>query len=72
MSKKMLFSIVAFLLFLVLLEMSARLLEFSLSKSPEDIKKERGWQAEFFGSYFDWHQSDPDLLWRFKPHLANR
>ena len=72
MSKKLLFSILTFLLFLVLLEMSARLFEFSLSKFSENIKKERGWQAEFFGSYFDWHQSDPDLLWRFKPNLANR
>ena len=72
MSKKMLFSIVAFLLFLALLEMSARIFESSLIESAVDIKKERGWQTEFFSSSFDWHQSDPDLLWRFKPHLANK
>ncbi len=72
MSKKLLFSILTFLLFLVLLEMSTRLFEFSLSKSSENGNKERGWQTEFFSSYFDWHQSDPDLLWRFRPNLANR
>lgn len=70
--RKPLFSILVFVLFLMLLEIAAHLFESSLAKSYEDIIRERGWQAEFFSSYFGWHQSDPDLLWRFKPNLANR
>ncbi|MCP4706517.1 MAG: hypothetical protein GY865_18115, partial [candidate division Zixibacteria bacterium] len=72
MSKKLIFSIVAFLLFLVLLEMSAQVFESSLTVQSENINKERGWQVEFFSAYFDWHRSDPDLLWHFKPNMANK
>jgi len=30
-----------------------------------------GWQTPFFQSFLGWHTVDPDLLWRFKPHLKN-
>ncbi len=72
MTKKVLFSILVFLMFVTLLEVSARFFETSLVKSSDNSKKDRGWQTEFFSSYFDWHQSDPDLLWRFLPNLANK
>ena len=71
MLKKALFTLLAFILFLLIFEAAARVLEYTLADTSSEVLKNPGWQAEFFGSYFDWHESDPDLLWRFKPNLNN-
>jgi lysophospholipase L1-like esterase len=71
MTRKVLFALLAFFLFLLLFETAARILEYSLTDSSDEMLDNPGWQTEFFGSYFDWHQPDPDLLWRFKPNLDN-
>lgn len=62
----------AFGLFLLLAEGGARLIERGAGRWTDDTEGLSGWQAKFFGSIFDWHEPDPDLLWRFKPNLLNR
>ncbi len=57
---------------LTLLELSARLLEHMLVSRPRALPSQPGWQTEFFGSLFDWHEPDPHLLWRFKAGLRNQ
>ncbi len=41
--------------------------------TPEDESEvddsDAGWQTPFFSRLFDWHEPDPDLLWRFRPNL---
>ena len=70
MRRKLLFTALVFLVFLVAVEGVARLYEHTLTTaSPAD--GDPGWQAEFFGSVFDWHEPDPDLHWRFKANLHN-
>lgn len=71
MKRKLAFSIVIFVVLLLLLESAARLLETNLSLMAERSVNKRGWQTEFFASLFDWHEPDPDLLWRFKAGLDN-
>lgn len=71
MKRKLAFSVLVFVVFLLLLESAARLLETNLSFLSERPGDKPGWQAEFFASLFDWHEPDPDLLWRFKAHLDN-
>ena len=71
MKRKLAFSVVVFVVFLLLLESASRLLEANLSFVAERPGDKPGWQAEFFASLFDWHEPDPDLLWRFKAHLDN-
>ncbi len=62
----------AFVLLLLLAEGGALLIERGAGRWADDAVGLSGWQAKFFGSIFDWHEGDPDLLWRFKPNLANR
>ncbi len=69
--KKLLFTLAVFLIFLVGIEGTARLAESALSPPTSDYPPP-GWQTEFFRGVFDWHEPDPDLLWRFKPNLDNR
>ncbi|MBE9486586.1 MAG: SGNH/GDSL hydrolase family protein [Chloroflexi bacterium] len=71
MKRKLAFSVLVFVVFLLLLESAARLLEANLSFVAERPGDKLGWQAEFFASLFDWHEPDPDLLWRFKANLDN-
>jgi lysophospholipase L1-like esterase len=71
MKRKLAFSVLVFVVFLLLLESATRLLEASLSPVAERPGDKPGWQTEFFASLFDWHEPDPDLLWRFKAHLDN-
>ncbi len=71
MKRKFAFSSLVFVVFLLLLETAARLLETHLSFVAELPGDQRGWQTEFFARLFDWHEPDADLLWRFKAHLDN-
>jgi lysophospholipase L1-like esterase len=68
-TKNVLYALIISLAFLVVLEGAARLLELPLR--PAGATERPGWQTEFFGSLFDWHEPDPSLLWRFKAHLDN-
>ncbi len=72
MSKRLIFAVLALALFLLLAEGGARLVERGAGRWTDDAVGLSGWQAKFFGSIFNWHEPDPDLLWRFKPNLANR
>jgi len=71
MKRKLVSSIVVFIVVLLLLESAARLLEANLASLAERHIGKPGWQTEFFASLFDWHEPDPDLLWRFKANLDN-
>lgn len=68
MGKKLVFSLIAVAIRLGLAEMAARLVEPDQPGS-EAQDNQTGWQTEFFESLFDWHEPDPDLLWRFRPNL---
>ena len=69
--KKFIFSTIAFLLVMVILELSARITESALLPPSNGHEIKPGWQTQFFKSFLDWHESDPDLLWRFKSGLKN-
>ena len=70
MIRKLAYSVVVFAVFLVVAELAARLVESrGAGDSPTDYQS--GWQSEFFSRLFDWHEPDPDLLWRFRPGLDN-
>ena len=71
MGRKTLFAIIAFVILLAALEMAARGLEAFLFRQRPDRAEPGGWQTEFFTSFFDWHEPDPVLLWRFRPNLDN-
>ncbi len=71
MVKKIAFAIAAFVVFLAVIELAARVVEQSVTREAEKETVPRGWQAEFFSSLFDWNEPDPDLLWRFKANLNN-
>lgn len=71
MKRRFVFSIVVFVVLLLLLESAARLFEANLSDAAQRPVNNLGWQAVFFASLFDWHEPDPDLLWRFKANLNN-
>jgi lysophospholipase L1-like esterase len=71
-TRGMIFALIAVIGALALLEMSARLLEHALVTRSEATLRQPGWQTEFFGSLFDWHEPDPRLLWRFKAGLRNQ
>lgn len=65
----------AFIIIMVVLgasELAARLLEHTLVTRSQPAPLQSGWQTEFFGSLFDWHEPDPHLLWRFKAGLRNQ
>lgn len=65
------FAFIVILLAVVLLETTARLIEAYVLTSIGQAAPRPGWQTEFFGGLFDWHEPDPDLLWRFKADLNN-
>lgn len=69
--KRALFAFITFLIFLMVLELVSRLIEQSIESSRTEEIASPGWQAKFFGGIFDWHEPDPDLLWKFKPNLNN-
>ena len=71
MVKKIVYAIIAFVVFLAVVELAARVVEQSVTKQVEGETIARGWQTEFFSSLFDWNEPDPDLLWRFKANLNN-
>jgi len=71
MGKKLVFSLLAFCILLMILETAARLAEFGLSRNATEKTTHPGWQTKFFESFLDWHESDPDFLWRFKTGLDN-
>jgi len=66
-----LYAIIVTLTALAALEGAARLVEAYALSARAASTESPGWQTEFFGSLFDWHEPDPDLLWRFKTHLRN-
>ncbi len=70
MMRKLVFTAVLFVVFLSLIEGGARVLETQLHVAPTPDGS-AGWQTGFFASLFDWHEPDPDLLWRFKANLDN-
>lgn len=65
------FAVVIIAVILLLLEGGARLLESLILSPPSPNSELSGWQNEFFGSLFEWHEADPDLLWRFRSGLDN-
>ncbi len=70
MLRKLAYSAVVFVIFLLTAELASRLFESRITESARS-SIEPGWQTRFFGSLFDWNEPDPDLLWRFKPNLDN-
>lgn len=66
MRRHFLYALILILVGLAILEGTARLAEGVLKSSSPAAADRPGWQAVFFGSMFDWHESDPDLLWRFR------
>ena len=71
MIRKLVFTTAIFILTISLLELSSRWLENNLVTDREEMAAV-GWQARFFGQILDWHEPDPDLLWKFKPNLNGR
>ncbi|MCX6825967.1 MAG: hypothetical protein NTV06_01675 [candidate division Zixibacteria bacterium] len=71
MKKRVLFSAITIIAILLLLEFSARVLEMAFFKKISSYPARPGWQTEFFKSFLDWHEPDPDLLWRFRANLDN-
>lgn len=69
-SRRALFSFAAFIILLGLLELITRLL-IHPPADPAHHLADSGWQSHFFASLFDWHEPDPELLWRFRPNLDN-
>ncbi len=66
------FAIVIFFAGMLVLEGGARLLEAYVISCSPPLPDQPGWQTEFFGSLFEWHEPDPYLLWRFKANLRNQ
>lgn len=71
MRRDLLFPVFITFLFLVLLEITALLLEARVVRTADETAHRPGWQTEFFAQFFDWDEPDPDLLWRFKARLDN-
>ena len=69
--KKAIFIIIIFFISFAILESCCRLLEYVLKKNVVSEYITEGWQAHFFKSFLDWHEPDPDLLWRFKANIDN-
>jgi len=69
--KKAIFIVIIFLISLAILEGGCRLLEHFLKKNAVSDNITKGWQTHFFKSFLDWHEPDPDLLWRFKANIDN-
>jgi lysophospholipase L1-like esterase len=71
MAKNWRYAIIVVLAVFLLLEGGARLLEWKFLSTTSSESDRSGWQTEFFGSLFDWHEPDPELLWRFRAGLDN-
>jgi len=71
MRKKLIFSILAFCIGLLILETLAWVVEYRIDHRRAGKIPGPGWQNEFFKSFLDWHECDPDLLWRFRADLNN-
>ena len=71
---RLLFAMGIILTLFLALEGTARLIEaaFLRDSGTAAVPDNPGWQTSFFQSVFDWHEPDPDLLWRFRPNLQNR
>jgi lysophospholipase L1-like esterase len=69
--KQFLLAVLVVVVILLILEGSARIIEWQLVSMTSSLPDRPGWQTEFFGSLFEWHEPDPDLLWRFKAGLSN-
>ncbi|MDH4156680.1 MAG: SGNH/GDSL hydrolase family protein [candidate division Zixibacteria bacterium] len=54
---------------LLALEVAGRLVETAIPRIISTSEVSPGWQTPFFQSFLDWHEPDPDLLWRFKAGL---
>ena len=71
MARKPIFAVIAIVLGLLALEAVARLIEFKSGKNAFLFEPDHGWQTAFFSRFFDWHEPDPELLWRFRANLQN-
>ena len=71
-ARKAIYAFVVTAVALVIIEGVSRLAERALTPRADRSVSEPGWQTTFFQDLFDWHQSDPHLLWRFRPNLDNR
>ncbi len=69
--RKILYTVLVFVLFLAIADSVSRLFEKYLQSSDVRESIHPGWQAEFFGKILDWHEPDPFLLWRLKANLDN-
>ena len=54
---------------LLVLELAGRVIEMAVPRIVMSTEASPGWQTPFFQSFLDWHEPDPDLLWRFKAGL---
>jgi lysophospholipase L1-like esterase len=71
MKRQFIYAITIIILFLALMETAARIVESKIFSPSEPVTDRPGWQHKFFGSLLDWHENDPELLWRFKAGLDN-
>lgn len=72
MLKKLGFSVLSFVLLLMLAEFAVQQFEQSVSDHDDPKDLHGGWQERFFTNVFDWHEPDPELLWHLKPNLSNQ
>jgi lysophospholipase L1-like esterase len=71
MIKKVIFTALILVLFLAISEITVRFLEYVISDEALGHDDSDGWQSKFFINFLDWHEPDPDLLWRFRANLNN-
>lgn len=71
MAKNFKYALIVISAILLLLEGGARLVEWIFISATPSSASRPGWQTEFFSSFLDWHEPDPELLWRFKANLDN-
>ncbi len=69
MRRQIVFAIIMVIAGLAVIEGLARLAEHFLKPTIAAQGDRPGWQTTFFGAMFDWHENDPELLWRFKAGL---
>ena len=71
MKRQYVYAIIVIVLLLALMETAARIVESQVLSHSEPVTDRPGWQHKFFSSLLDWHENDPELLWRFKASLDN-
>jgi lysophospholipase L1-like esterase len=69
--KDFIYALVVLLGLVLVLEITARLAESQFVSSFDKPTQQPGWQTELFGTLFEWHEPDPEVLWRFKAGLDN-